>query len=144
MEALERPGCARCLGTCRCHTGESGLCQVFPGIQLRWTDSREPQGPDGLGGLSGGVGTLMVVDAEIPALAGQLQGHGPADAPAGTGNERGSLHDLDLLMGDFQRTFPSIANFLKKRKKTVDKLPPFVYLIHVRFGRLAQLARAPA
>ena len=48
MEALERPGCARCLGTCRCHTGESGLCQVFPGIQLRWTDSREPQG--GVGG----------------------------------------------------------------------------------------------
>ena len=48
MEALERPGCARCLGTCRCHTGESGLCQVFPGIQLRWTDSREPRG--GVGG----------------------------------------------------------------------------------------------
>ena len=38
MEALERPGCARCLGACRCHTLLDYLQgQVIPGTANGWT-----------------------------------------------------------------------------------------------------------
>ena len=47
MENLERERCAsRCPGTCRCG-GENGACQVFPGVQLLWSDSRQPTGQVG-------------------------------------------------------------------------------------------------
>ena len=88
-------------------------------------------------GLLGSFRPAGVAQHHIGAAPGQLLADGPADAPAGTGNESGSLHDLDLLMGDFQRTFPSIANFLKKRKKTVDKRSCFMYHMNVPFRTIS-------
>ena len=74
----------------------------------------------------GVVPPFQIIHADVPAPPGKLQGHSPADAPGGAGDQCGLFHFASLLSFG-----GSITKKTKKCKKGVDKTDPVVYSMFV-------------